>query len=181
MNIHYDPNHLTATAFRIKEMGDGFLCLVDFPFKTPRTSTIESIAYRLAGEFVRVFAAEVDSYFRSKHYTCGIGIAKGEVEGFFPSSGTREYDLFGDGIIHATRYESMRKHLASPDLSKNIIILQESVYEGLSAEEQADLIEVDLKKAKLSVRDDSTATKIYFKTDTWSFFLQNQGKNLSFR
>ncbi len=55
--------------------------------------------------------------------SCGIGIALDHITGFYPETGTREYDLFGRAIVLATRYEGMRKALLSNQQGASIIIL----------------------------------------------------------
>jgi hypothetical protein len=42
MSENYDPNSLRANAYRIKEMGDGFLCSVGYPFRTGGKSASET-------------------------------------------------------------------------------------------------------------------------------------------
>jgi class 3 adenylate cyclase len=163
MSQDYDPGHLTASAFRIKEMGDGFLCSVGFPFKVPGSESHDSAALRLAMAFVDIFKGEVEARFGHRNFYCGVGIAKGEVNGYFPSSGTKEYDLFGQGIIHATRYESMRKVIMKGLPNADILILQESVHAHLHEGTKGEFAVFDLASAGITVRDDHTASKLYFK------------------
>jgi class 3 adenylate cyclase len=163
MNQNYEPEKLIGNAFRIKEMGDGFLCSVGFPFKCPGSMSMEATAYSLAQEFVNVFAEEVRKHFGHDNFHCGVGIAKGPVVGYFPKSGTKEYDLFGNGIIHATRYESIRKEILKGRGVKNIIILQSGVFEGLSEAEKSEFSRVDLEKSNVKIRDDDTAKVLYYR------------------
>jgi class 3 adenylate cyclase len=92
MQMHQDyvPKNLTATASRIKEMGDGFLCSVGFPFAVPGSERQEAVALKLAMNFISLFKSEVSLYFGHRNFHCGIGIAQGEVQGSFPSAGTKE-------------------------------------------------------------------------------------------
>jgi class 3 adenylate cyclase len=164
MNQNYDPDKLIGNAFRIKEMGDGFLCSVGFPFKCHGSGSTEASAYNLALNFVKLFAEEVKKHFGHEHFYCGVGIAKGPVVGYFPKSGTKEYDLFGNGIIHATRYESVRKEILKGQEVKNIIVLQAAVFDGLSEEEKSLFTMIDLEKSLVRIRDDDRAKALYYRT-----------------
>lgn len=163
MNQNYIATEMQANAFRIKEVGDGFLCSVGFPFKTPNGEALESFSYKLALQFIEIFKKEVATHFMEAEQFCGIGIAKGEVFGYFPASGPKEYDLFGDSIVLATRYENMRKVLLKNQHAADIIVIQEHVYQGLTADEQLDFVEINLKQAGLKVRDDKMAERLYYR------------------
>ena len=75
------------------------------------------------------------------------------------------HDLWGEAIVLATRYEGLRKSLfkhlkLEPS---NILILQEAVFQDLPNEKKEKFVELDLKKAKIRVRDDEAATKLAFR------------------
>ena len=160
MTNYYEPDKLKANAYMIKEMGDGFLCSVGFPFTCKGRIVDETMA--LAEQFVEIFAEEVHKYFPKEEVFCGIGISLGTIAGYYPKSGIKQYDLYGDAIVHATRYEAMRKQLFGAGVAKgNIIILQEQVYTNLSSELKSKLIKYNLKD--MSVRDDPKAKNLYYK------------------
>ena len=55
LNEGYDSDGLVATGYRIKEMGDGFLCSVGFPFKVPGKSEPSNFALELASKMIQTF------------------------------------------------------------------------------------------------------------------------------
>ena len=169
MNQNYKLANLSSNAYRIKEMGDGFLCSVGFPFRLPQDTSMEQSAYQLALDFIQIFQEQVLAHFSHNEYFCSIGIARGSIEGYFPKSGIKEYDLFGEGIIHATRYENMRKKIVMDSPQRNILILQESVYIGLSELDRSEFHTLELTKNGLVVRDDPTAAKLYYRFISTSF------------
>lgn len=166
----YDPDQLVANGFRIKELGDGFLCSVGFPFKTPQGILPEKLALQMAEEFVRVFQEEEawldHSVYGRLH--CAIGIARGEISGYFPQAGIKNYDIFGSGVILATRYESIRKNLFANTDPTAIIIVQNRVFEALPATIQEMHREqyriYDLSHSDFRVRNDPEATYFYVYT-----------------
>ncbi len=165
MNQHYNGDELIANAYRIKEMGDGFICSVGFPFQHIGDSKAEA-ALALALNFHQAFLEEVALFNYHEPLACCIGIAMDHVSGYFPATGTKSYDLFGKGIILATRYESMRKSFdkvkaLNGQTDESMIIVQEKVYASLPADERAKFIGVDLAAEKLVVRDDPQARKIF--------------------
>lgn len=68
---------MVSTAYRIKEMGDGFICSVDFPFKNPFAHTSEKTAFDLALSFIILFKSIVLEKGLHDKIFCAIGIAGG--------------------------------------------------------------------------------------------------------
>lgn len=153
----YQDEPLKSSGYMIKELGDGFLCAVGFPFATLGGSQ-EACAVGLAFEMIAAFETIVSNPLGGKLH-CAIGIAKGEVEGYFSSSGRMRDDLRGRAIILATRYESMRKQLVHVVDSKEtcMIILQEEVYASLPADGKRHFRLLHLNDHNLKVRDHAEA------------------------
>jgi hypothetical protein len=103
----YKKEPLEANAFRIKEMGDGFICSIGFPFACPSEHPAHH-SVELAFRFAEVFQRHWLKLGVTDALHCAIGLAYGSVEAFFPESGVKVYELFGRGIILAHRYEAMR-------------------------------------------------------------------------
>jgi class 3 adenylate cyclase len=160
MSVGYDGVNLKANAYRIKEMGDGFLCSVGYPFSAMSDNPAND-AIGLAKEFAKILRAEAKSLHSDFPIACGIGIALDTITGFYPVTGTKEYDLYGPALILATRYEGMRKILF-PETNRSVLILQEKVYRSLDPSHREGFIEISLKQQGIAVRDDSAATHIYY-------------------
>jgi len=158
----YDPEKMQAPAYRIKEVGDGFLCSVGYPFRTI-TGSKSNDALRLACQFHEILKEESKILQSEQPICCGIGLALDSISGFYPESGAKEYDVFGRSIILATRYEAMRKYILGDNQSMSIIILQSRVHESLDRELRDGFIKFDLQEHKISVRDDSGASILYYK------------------
>jgi class 3 adenylate cyclase len=162
MMRNYDPVALTANAYRIKELGDGFLCSVGYPFKTPNEQRKSITAMNLVREFQKIFEEEVAKLDYPRPVYFGIGIALGDIKGFYPEMGAKEYDLFGNGIVLATRYEAMRKELFKSRKKSSIIIVQERFFFSLTDEYRQDFECLDLSTTDFKVRDDPSAERLYF-------------------
>jgi class 3 adenylate cyclase len=160
MYDRYDAERLAADAYRIKVIGDGFLCSIGFPFPTPDAGPVEEAAVRLALRMVQTFRQVEREFNYHEPIHCAIGLAHGSIEAYYPVIGTKEYDLYGPAIVLATRYEQLRKQLFSPE-DASYIILQERVHESLSPELQSQFNCIDLAKRQLRVRDDDNAQKVY--------------------
>jgi hypothetical protein len=93
---------------------------------------------------------------------CGIGIALDTITGFFPEAGTKEYDLYGQAIVLATRYEGMRKTLFEAETARSVLIIQEKVYHSLDPSHRNGFKMMDLKELGIVVRDDPAATRLYY-------------------
>jgi tetratricopeptide (TPR) repeat protein len=160
MMEHYQPEGLVASAYRIKEMGDGFLCSIGFPFRCPE-DCILTFSVQLAERFHQAFVQARSRYGLDHGVECAMGLAHGTVEAYFPKSGVKNYDLFGRALVMATRYESMRKHLFPAVEGSSFLIIPWAVYERLSPTLQARFATVDLRAAGLKVRDDDQATHLF--------------------
>ncbi|HET9240581.1 MAG TPA: 7TM diverse intracellular signaling domain-containing protein [Oligoflexus sp.] len=158
----YDPEQLTATGYRIKEMGDGFLCSVGFPFRTPGMGNLANSSVQLALRFVQIFHEEARLFAYAEPIHCSIGIAYDTIEGYFPSTGTREYDVYGRSVILATRYEGMRRTIFPDGAPSSVIIIQRKVWMSLDAEMRERFKSFDLEGAGIQVRDDRDAKALYY-------------------
>jgi class 3 adenylate cyclase len=158
----YDSEKLQAPAYRIKEVGDGFLCSVGYPFRTISGSKAND-ALRLAYRFHEILKEEARVLQSEAPTCCGIGLALDSISGFYPESGAKEYDVFGRSVILATRYEAMRKYILDENRESSIIILQSRVYDSLDRELRDGFNRFDLVQHKTTVRDDSGATVLYYK------------------
>jgi len=157
----YKGEELISSAYRIKEMGDGFLCSVGYPFKS-RSGHMSMDALKLAYRYFEAFSEGVKAFGYRDPIHCCIGIALDNISGFFPEVGTKEYDLYGRGIVLATRYENMRKTLFANPCPTSVLIIHERVYLSLSEFGQKRFVMVDLRQHGLEVRDDPDAKHVYF-------------------
>ena len=160
MSENYDPVQLRASAFRIKQVGDGFICSVGYPFNSITTSMAND-AVTIALRFFEAFTAELNMFDYHDPIHCCIGIAMDQIASFFPSAGTKSYDLYGRGIVLATRYEAMRKILFTGDVEHSSLIIQERVYASLSTAQRLRFERIALDGAKLFVRDDPAARCLF--------------------
>jgi class 3 adenylate cyclase len=159
----YDGDGLKSTAFMIKEMGDGFLCSVGFPLKQLGSSKAEC-AIELAQQIIDRFSRMNTKLDAPTPVYCCIGVAMGQVKSYFSKSGSVKYDMWGNGIILATRYESLRKEIMQklqlPPC--HLLILQEDVYYSLPSRLR-DLFQVHaLETLDIQVRDHAEATTLVF-------------------
>ncbi len=159
MLFGYDGVGLRASAYRIKEMGDGFLCSIGYPFASIMDDPADS-ALSLAFQFEGIFRRQAEIFQIPSPVGCSIAIAYGPLFGFFPLSGTREYDIHGRGIILATRYERIRRKLF-PGSQESVLIMDLRSFKQLTAEARLGFREYPLDKQSLSIEDDPTALTLY--------------------
>jgi len=160
---NYDPELLRANGYRIKEVGDGFLCSVGYPFELPQGMAPAQCSVELSLRFIQIFQNQVNQLLDHAPVYCSIGIALEALEGYFPKVGTIEYDVYGRAVILATRYESFRRQLFPDGVPGHILTLHEKVFEQLPPELQSSFQEVDLHRTHMVVRDDLAASKLYFR------------------
>ena len=173
----YEHNPLRSQAFRLKETGDGFISTVGYPFLPVDSYSLADSAVATALEMFDAFNAEVERFNYSRPIKGAMGLAYNSVQGTFQSGGIRSYDLFGESLIQATRYEELRKQPVVwriiQDAARergleyfNIIIAQEVVYNSLSQYYRDMFIEIDLRDSSLvgdfRVMYDNDARYIYF-------------------
>lgn len=163
INESYNSEDLQSTGYRIKEVGDGFLCSVGYPFKTPKGMDAVELSIDLALRFVSIFQSHVDVLQNQYPIYCSIGVARDYLEGYFPKVGTIEYDVFGRAIILATRYQSFRKQLFPNSVPGHIITVHERIFERLPHSLQQIFTRLDLRKEHMSIRDDLNANVVYYR------------------
>jgi hypothetical protein len=160
MSRDYQGEPLSASGFRIKEMGDGFLCAVGFPFATPHGRTPHEVALQLAFGFLEAFDQEFSTTASAERTYCSLGLAKGPIQGFFTVSGIRSYELFGDSIVLATRYESLRKQWPA-ERAGHMITVQSRLYECLEPHHQRFFHKHKLGPGMGAIRNDADADAFY--------------------
>ena len=161
MGEGYDEASLRAGAYRIKELGDGFICSVGYPFSSP-TGFMAKDALALGYRFLAVFHDEVEKLDYHEPIHCCMALAMDHISGFFPESGTKSYDIFGRAIVLATRYEAMRKVLFGQHMEHSVIILHEHVYSSLDQTQRAGFSAYPLRQKNILVRDDPSAERLFF-------------------
>lgn len=173
----YEHNPLRSQAFRLKETGDGFISSVGYPFLPVDSRSMADSAVSTALTMFEAFNAEVEKFDYSRPIKAAIGLAYNSVQGTFQSGGIRSYDLFGESLIQASKYEELRKqpilwkifqqHAGDRGMEHfNILIVQEVVYNSLSPAYRDLFTEIDLKDKNLvgdfQMMYDNDARYIYF-------------------
>lgn len=160
LSDNYHQDMLIANGFRIKEMGDGFLASVGYPFACPNNKVPAELAIELSERFIQHLELSLEKFELHQEVYCCIGIAQGNIQGYYPKSGTKTYDVYGRGVILATRYENMRKALF-PKPKSHIVILQSEVYSELSELYQAKF-QKKVLPAGIRIRDHEDATDLHY-------------------
>lgn len=158
----YRRHPLQVTAFKLKEVGDGFISIVGFPFAQPAPLSAYETAIHVAlqcqsiTEAVRQELGITDAY-------CSIGIASGLVHSFYTRVGIKVYDVYGQPLVMARRYEEFRKQyrLHNPVPEGDIICVQARTLETCSTELQKAFHRLELDSLNLKVRDDNDAQHMY--------------------
>lgn len=129
----YDGVYQRSRGYMIKEVGDGFVCSVGYPFHSLRGQPFDE-AYELAATIIERFNHMINVPDASETIFCAIGIAHGPVKAYFSRSGSVRHDLWGRGIVLAKRYESSRKAIKNVrNISdSHLIICQDEVFENLA-------------------------------------------------
>jgi class 3 adenylate cyclase len=164
INQDYCAERLEATGYRIKEMGDGMICTIGFPFQVPQGKKPDSVALQLAERMCAIFHDEMSRLATEPPILCGIGLARGAVEGFFPQAGQKQYDLRGAPLTLATRYEAMRNRVYQLyGQQGSVIFIHDDVFQKLSAQERSEFQRWDTSLPGRQIRDDDKARQAWFK------------------
>ncbi len=174
----YEHNPLRSRAFRLKETGDGFISSVGYPFLPVDSHSLADSAVATALDMFEAFNKEVEKFNYSRPIKGAMGLAYNSVQGTFQSGGIRSYDLFGEVLIQASKYEELRKQSEVWDMFTakakeqglehfNIIIAQEVVYNSLSPSYrdlfvEVDLAEPDIPAANVRMIYDKEARYLYY-------------------
>jgi len=102
-----------------------------------------------------------------------MGMAFNAVQGTFQSSGIKSYDLYGEALVQAYRYEEIRKHAMIEKVIRekaeslglahfNILIIQEVIYSSLSSHYRTMFERLDLRQYNFQICQDIEANFVYF-------------------
>ncbi len=174
--LGYEHTPLRSRAFRLKETGDGFISTVGYPFLPTESRSLADSAVATALSMFDVFNKQVEKFNYSRPIKAAIGLAYNSIQGTFQSGGIRSYDLFGEAIVQASKYEELRKNpqlwsLFSEEAKRqgleyfHVLIVQEVVYNSLSPAYRDLFTEVDLATLVTTGVDmlyDPEARFIYF-------------------
>jgi hypothetical protein len=169
----YQHNPLKSRAFRLKETGDGFISSIGYPFLTDQTDSLADHAIETALIMLRAFNSEVIKFNYTTPIKASMGMAFNSVQGTFQSSGIKSYDLYGEALVQAYRYEEIRKHSIIEKVIRekahslglahfNILIIQEVIYNALSPHYRSMFEQLDLRQYNFQIRQDIEATFVYF-------------------
>jgi hypothetical protein len=174
----YEHNPLRSQAFRLKETGDGFISAIGYPFLPVDSRSLADSAVSTALLMFEAFNVEVEKFNYSRPIKAAMGLAYNSVQGTFQSGGIRSYDLFGEALIQASKYEELRKQPVLWDIFTrhandlglvdfHILIVQEVVYNSLSPSYRDLFVEIDLhgeelKRNNFQMMYDNDAKFIYF-------------------
>ncbi|SMF73820.1 7TM diverse intracellular signaling domain-containing protein [Pseudobacteriovorax antillogorgiicola] len=158
----YDDRKLRSRGFRVKEMGDGFLCSVGYPFQVPEGGSSEQ-ALKLCLDFYKIFEEEAKKLDYIDEINCSMGVVLGPVQGLYTQHPPIQYDLEGSALVLATRYEAARKIDLDPiDLFKgSTITVQETVFLSLPEPLRQEFTEVALTRPQAQKLDDPDAVSLY--------------------
>lgn len=169
----YQHNPLRSRAFRLKETGDGFISSIGYPFLADDQNSLADHAITTALIMFKEFNEEVRRFGYAEPIKGAMGLALNSVQGTFQSSGIKSYDLFGEALIQAYRYEEMRKHPVVEQLIHerarelglrhyNILIIQEVIFNSLRSDYRELFSSIDLRKIDYQIRQDIHAHFVYF-------------------
>ncbi|MFW7378880.1 MAG: 7TM diverse intracellular signaling domain-containing protein [Oligoflexus sp.] len=161
MNEGLTIGHEKVRLFRVKEMGDGFICSIGFPLSCDVNQA--EVAVYFVDQVVQLFWQSARRHLQHIPYGLGIGIAGGSVGGYFPRSGIMQYDLYGMAIVLATRYENMRRQLQDKlTVGTSIVIVQDMVFQKLPETLKKRFQCYHLDQTTFKVRDDPDAKQFWY-------------------
>ncbi|HYX32962.1 MAG TPA: 7TM diverse intracellular signaling domain-containing protein [Oligoflexus sp.] len=151
----YDPLTFYSDAYIVREMGDGFLCSIGYPFHQIGAIKADSavlLAEKLIAEF-EVMLAALDA---AHDIHCSIGIVHGSVKSYFSRSGRIRDNLWGRAIALASAYGASSTRLFShlEREPRNVIILHDAVFESLSRNNRRDFQVLDLAASQSILGED---------------------------
>ena len=146
--------------YRLKEMGDGFICSFGYPLKTTWVPP-QRVAETFAREFQLILQRIGERHF-GHEVNCGIGISFGTLGGFFPNGGIQQYDMYGRPLIMASRFEQFRKTLKQDlNLKGSLCVIGENVFEALSSEDKSKYSELNFDELSKKVKNLKEEERVY--------------------
>lgn len=156
---------LSSEAYRVSEFGDKFVCTIGFPFVcSPGQSPSQSALY-LAKRLYESFQRHTSAFSLPKSISATITVTRGQLEGYYTRGLPVEYQLYGEAMILAERFNELRPSLSEAlHLEGSLLLAQEIVFNSLAAYERQKFSKVALADSDLKVRGATYIHHVYVQT-----------------
>lgn len=161
----YSQNPLASNGYLINAMGDGLMCSVGYPLPYPEDRDLRSATLELAIRLTNAFKEVTNDMQLDRELWCSIGASYGELSSFYSNYGTLRFDLYGNTIVRATRYQDFRKVLKELIQSEGHYLVVDSVLVRDDIAATFQLQRFDLSEHNIRVRNDSSKDELYFVVD----------------
>jgi hypothetical protein len=169
MTANYSSSPLTSNAFLVKNVGDGFICTVGYPFATPNGHIKEELAFELALSFSGIFREQMERLSYPEPLCCAIGISSGKVESYFPVSGPQTFELREaireKTLAMAKRHEAVVRQIDKFDragVGMSGIMVQEAAWLLLPERVQSRFKLWNAEESGKQIRDSNGAKRAYY-------------------
>lgn len=148
----------------VKEMGDGFIFSVGFPFDVPTGKSGADLAFLMSLDFLRAFEAEITALDTSKENPRSVVVlTKSVVQAFWTSYKVKRYDLEQKCMTRVARLSEFRRALLAkkPELTGSFVLCDEAFAEDLSPALKEELQIVKLADFGFQIRNFPEISTVY--------------------
>jgi hypothetical protein len=168
-NYQINPKHYErpyANAYKIKELGDGFIFAVGHPFTTPPGEHWGDIATMICIESTKIIKATF-RHFMQRDVNVAFAISRAEIKPFWTSEPACQLDFEQEGIVKISRLSELRRELERQSLltCEADVILMDEKSQALMQHALSKLVAIELSDYKLRLRNYPQDRVVYFLED----------------
>lgn len=168
-NYRYDaqqPQNPFSDGHIAKEMGDGFIFTVGYPFRVPPgKESAADICLQMAHDFIDSFEKQVAHFkLESSKPRCVVVLARGSLQGFWTSYKVKRYDFRQRCMTKVARFSELRRLLqqkGAVQVSGNFVLLDEGMADDLSASRRKNLHGISLEELGVQMRGYPEVKKVF--------------------
>lgn len=157
------PETPFCDAHVVKELGDGYIFSVGFPFPLPSNEAAPDVALKLCIDMIQIFESMSHEFpGQPSKVRCAIAITQTFATGFWNKYRVKHYDFRQGAIVPVARLQELRRVLLKRGLvpqDKNFIIMTDKVFFSLSSPNNAQ--EIRLSDHDLQLRGAPEVESVY--------------------
>ena len=160
------PDRPVSDGHVVKEMGDGFIFSVGFPFAVPPSKNPADVALDLSLEFLALFDQEMKPMSPNEDVGSVVVLTKSTVAAFWTQYKVRAYEFEQKCMSRVVRLSELRRALSywRPQLGKSYVLMEESFGKDLSSSRLSETERIDIYSLGLQVRNHPEIKAVYIRS-----------------
>lgn len=160
-----DLVHSYSDGHLVKEMGDGFIFSVGYPFQMPDGKDATSVSIEIALDFIRLFHEHASGFSAPESPSCVVVMTRGQLESFWTQFRINRYDFKQSFVTPVIRLQDLRRELGRRGViekGESFVLIDDNAYFALPPKLQEIFKPIALQTLGLHFRGRPNATHVFY-------------------